>query len=162
MHRVFEIDIGPPSAEPGEDSAPPHAAVIASLVPSKEETATSTSPVVAFVSDLMDRSRLASSVPDVVFALEPDAASQARAVVVDLARFEELLGDIRAAAPRARIVAFGPHVDDALLRRARSSGVDVVLPRSRFFRDPVAALAVEPDDMRGSTDASEGGDGGST
>jgi hypothetical protein len=38
-------------------------------------------------------------------------------------------------------VAFGPHVDDAALDRARSQGADLVIARSRFFRDPLAAVA---------------------
>jgi hypothetical protein len=61
-------------------------------------------------------------------------------VVVDLARTPDV-GPVRAAAPGARIVAFGPHVDDASLDRGRATGADLVLPRSRFFLDPAAALA---------------------
>ncbi len=41
---------------------------------------------------------------------------------------------MRAAAPGARIVAFGPHVDTEGLAQARRDGADAVLPRSRFFR----------------------------
>ena len=40
-----------------------------------------------------------------------------------------------------RIVGYGPHVDDETAEFARSAGADVVLPRSRFFRDPAAAAA---------------------
>jgi hypothetical protein len=43
--------------------------------------------------------------------------------------------------PGARIVAFGPHVDADVLEQAAADGADVVLPRSRFFQDPAAALA---------------------
>jgi hypothetical protein len=43
-------------------------------------------------------------------------------------------------APGARIVAFGPHVDDELLAQAERDGADLVLPRSRFFQDPAAAI----------------------
>jgi hypothetical protein len=39
------------------------------------------------------------------------------------------------------VVAFGPHVDTELLDRATADGADVVLPRSRFFQDPAAAVA---------------------
>lgn len=35
----------------------------------------------------------------------------------------------------ARVVAFGPHVDDIAMVRARSLGANDVTPRSRFFRD---------------------------
>ena len=44
--------------------------------------------------------------------------------------------------PGARIVCFGPHVDDDAADAARAAGADVVLPRSRFFRDPAAAIEV--------------------
>ncbi len=62
-------------------------------------------------------------------------------VVIDLARDAALVSAVRAAAPDARIVAFGPHVDAALLEQATRDGADAVLPRSRFFQDPAAALA---------------------
>jgi DNA-binding NarL/FixJ family response regulator len=88
----------------------------------------------------MDRSKVQSAVEGVTFAREPAAAAAADVVIVDLARFGDDVGAIRAHAPDARIVAFGPHVDDELLQRARDSGVDAVLPRSQFFRDPTAAV----------------------
>jgi len=62
-------------------------------------------------------------------------------VIVDLARHGDDLAPVRAVAPGARIVGFGPHVDGESAERARSEGADVVLPRSRFFRDPAAAIA---------------------
>jgi DNA-binding NarL/FixJ family response regulator len=97
--------------------------------------------VVAFVTDLMDRSKVQAAVPGATFARDPAAAAGADVVVVDLARFGDTIGDIRAHAPGARIVAFGPHVDDELLARAGEAGADVVMARSRFFRDPAAAVA---------------------
>jgi hypothetical protein len=45
------------------------------------------------------------------------------------------------AALGARLVGFGPHVDVAGADAAEAAGADVVLPRSRFFRDPKGALA---------------------
>ena len=96
--------------------------------------------VVAYVTDLMDRSKVESAVDGVSFARDPAAAAGADVIVVDLARFGNAVGDIRAAAPDARIVAFGPHVDDELLERARAAGADTVLARSQFFRDPAAAV----------------------
>ena len=96
--------------------------------------------VVALVSDLMDRSRVSAAVPDVVFAADPAACADADVVIVDLARHSESVAAVRAAAPSARVVAFGPHVDDALLADARTDGADVVVARSQFFRDPAAAL----------------------
>jgi hypothetical protein len=96
--------------------------------------------VVAFVTDLMDRSRVQAAVPGASFARDPAAAAGAEVVIIDLARFADAVGSIRACAPNARIVAFGPHVDDALLAGAAEAGVDVVLARSQFFRDPAAAV----------------------
>jgi len=96
--------------------------------------------IVAFVSDLMDRSKVQSAIAEATFARDPAAAAGAGIVIVDLARFADAVAAIRFAAPNARIVAFGPHVDDELLRRARDDGADAVLPRSQFFRDPSAAV----------------------
>ena len=97
--------------------------------------------VVAYVTDLMDRSKVQSAVDGVSFARDPAAAAAADVIVVDLARFGDAVGAIRAAAPDARIVAFGPHVDDELLERAWAAGADVVMARSQFFRDPAAACS---------------------
>jgi DNA-binding NarL/FixJ family response regulator len=97
--------------------------------------------VVAYVTDLMDRSKVQATVPEATFAHDPAAAAGADVVVVDLARFGDAVGLIREHAPQARIVAFGPHVDDELLARAGEAGADVVMPRSQFFRDPAAAVA---------------------
>ena len=96
--------------------------------------------VVAYVTDLMDRSKVQSAIADATFARDPAAAAGAEVVIVDLARFGDVVAAIHAAAPDARIVAFGPHVDDELLRRAGEAGADVVMPRSQFFRDPAAAV----------------------
>jgi DNA-binding NarL/FixJ family response regulator len=96
--------------------------------------------VVALVSDLMDRSRVSGAVPDVVFASDPAACADADVVIVDLARHADAVAAVRASASSARIIAFGPHVDDELLQRARTDGATFVLARSQFFRDPAAAV----------------------
>jgi DNA-binding NarL/FixJ family response regulator len=96
--------------------------------------------VVVYVTDLMDRSKVQSAIGEATFARDPAAAADADIVIVDLARFASVVPEIRAHAPRARIVAFGPHVDDELLQRARDAGADAVMPRSQFFRDPEAAV----------------------
>ncbi len=93
--------------------------------------------VCALTSDLMDRSRLSASIADVTFALD----GTADVVIIDLARDPQLVPEIRAEMPGVRIVCYGPHVDDDAAEFARASGADVVLPRSRFFRDPAAAIA---------------------
>ncbi|HEX5106269.1 MAG TPA: hypothetical protein VFV87_20760 [Pirellulaceae bacterium] len=49
---------------------------------------------------------------------------------------------IRASAPTAKIVAFGPHVDEALLESGRAAGCDLVLPRSQFHKQYVDLLRV--------------------
>ena len=97
--------------------------------------------IVAMTTDLMDRSRVSAAVAEVEFTTDPSACAGADVVVVDLARYAAAVTAVRAAAPHARIVAFGPHVDTALLDDAARDGADVVLPRSRFFQDPAAALA---------------------
>ena len=97
--------------------------------------------VVAFVTDLMDRSKVQSAVEGVTFARDPAAAAGADVVIVDLARFADKVAEVRAQAPAARIVAFGPHVDDARLDGAREDGADTVMARSQFFRDPAAAVS---------------------
>jgi DNA-binding NarL/FixJ family response regulator len=96
--------------------------------------------VCALVVDLMDRSRISASVPDAVFVRDAAACTGADVVIVDLARSGEHVRAVRAAVPAARIVCFGPHVDDEGASAALASGADVVLPRSRFFRDPAGAV----------------------
>ena len=92
--------------------------------------------IVALVPDLMDQSRLSAAAPDrieFVRSIEPAQLIEADLVLVDLARVDDLSA-VRRAAPRSRIVAFGPHVDDAALEAARQAGIDEVMPRSKFFR----------------------------
>jgi hypothetical protein len=96
--------------------------------------------VCALVSDLMDRSRISGAIASVEFAREACACAGADVVLVDLARFGSAVGAVRAAAPQARLVCFGPHVDESSLAAAVDAGADLVLPRSQFFRDPSAAL----------------------
>ena len=96
--------------------------------------------VVALVDDLMDRSRIAAAIPGVEFARSLTACAGADVVVVDLARHSGDVAGARAAAPAARLVAFGSHVDTAALAGAAAAGADVTLPRSRFFLDPAAAI----------------------
>ena len=92
----------------------------------------------------MDRSRITSAIAGVTFARTAGECTNADVVIVDLARFAAAVGEVRAALPDARIVAFGPHVDEDAAIGARDAGADLVWPRSRFFRDPAAALAPEP------------------
>jgi hypothetical protein len=97
--------------------------------------------VVAFVDDLMDRSRLNGAVPGTQFVTDPAAAADADVAIVDLARHAGVVRAVRAQSATVRIVCFGPHIDADAAARANSDGADAVLPRSRFFRDPATAIA---------------------
>ncbi len=99
--------------------------------------------VVAFVDDVLDRSRVAEALPAVAFVRDPAAAGPADVVLVDVGTHGRDLAEVRAASPHARIVAFGPHTDTEALDAAREAGADVVWPRSRFFRDPAAAVTTD-------------------
>jgi len=102
----------------------------------------------ALVSDLMDRSRISAALPATEFVRDVAGCAGADVVLVDVARFGGDIPVLRAALPSARLVCFGPHVDDAAATAARAAGADVVLARSRFFRDPHAALERSPADDR--------------
>jgi NhaA family Na+:H+ antiporter len=95
---------------------------------------------IALVDDLMDRSRLQASLPAIAFVRTAAECEGADVVVVDLARHLHDVAAVRSAAPAARIVAFGPHVDETAASDAMKSGADEVLARSRFFHDPAAAV----------------------
>lgn len=93
--------------------------------------------VVAYVPDLMDRSKVGAAGPAVSFVPSPDALVEAAAgatvAVVDLGRpgVVEVLPAL--VATGVRVVAFGSHVDRDTLDAARAAGCHEVLPRSRFF-----------------------------
>jgi DNA-binding NarL/FixJ family response regulator len=120
--------------------------------------------VVALVGDLLDRSKIAAAVSDAEFAATSDDAAGADVVVIDVKAHPDAVGAARKVAPNARIVAYGRHDNPAALEAARSGGADVALPRSRFFRDPAAAVtaalptvAAEPEPET-ATDEDVGGD----
>jgi hypothetical protein len=98
------------------------------------------SGVVAFVPDLMDRSRLSAAVADVRFvrAAGDLVDADASVVVVDLGRPGVV--DVLPRLAGVRVVGFGSHVDRATLDAAKASGCDVVLARSAFFADPARWL----------------------
>jgi hypothetical protein len=91
----------------------------------------------------MDRSRIAAAVPDAAFATAPDGVAGADLVIVDLGGHAGAIPVVRHLVPNARIVAFGRHDNVAALEQARADGADLAVPRSRFFRDPVEAIAPE-------------------
>ena len=91
--------------------------------------------VVAYVPDLMDRSRLdrLGGVPVLHVSDPADLAAEATAtdlVVVDLSRPGVL--DVIGTLP-GQVVGFASHVDTTLLEAARAAGCHEVQPRSRFF-----------------------------
>lgn len=95
--------------------------------------------VVAFVPDLMDRSRF-SALPKTVttdFVALADLAAQsatADVVVVDLSRAGALdeVASLKRQAGR-RLIGFGSHIDRDGLDAAKAVDGLEVLPRSRFF-----------------------------
>jgi len=96
--------------------------------------------IVAYVPDLMDRSKVASAAPGVTFARTTaelmTAAADASVIVVDLSRpgVLDALPALRASVPAsARIIGFGSHVEREVLEMARAAGCDDVLARSAFF-----------------------------
>jgi len=92
--------------------------------------------VIAFVPDLMDRSKVQAAVPSLTLVRTPAdllaAAGPGVTAVVDLSRpgAVEVLGPLVAAG--ARVIGFGSHVDKELLASARRAGCEV-LARSAFF-----------------------------
>jgi DNA-binding NarL/FixJ family response regulator len=59
-----------------------------------------------------------------------------RCLIIDLDNpgldLAALMGELRRMNSTARVVAYGPHVNAALLHDARAAGCDPVLPRSKF------------------------------
>ena len=91
------------------------------------------SRVVAYVPDLMDRSKVAAA-GDCVFVSRPgDIAAlcpAADVVVVDLTRpgVVEVLAGLD-----ARVIGFANHTSREVMEAARAAGCEQVLPRSDFF-----------------------------
>ncbi len=91
------------------------------------------SRVVAYVPDLMDRSKVAAA-GDCVFVSRPadlrDLSSSADLVVVDLTRpgGVEVVGELD-----ARVIGFANHTARNVMEAARAAGCEQVLKRSEFF-----------------------------
>jgi DNA-binding NarL/FixJ family response regulator len=106
------------------------------------------SAVLFLTSDLMFSSRVvgAARALGVPLQLVADPAvlpekitAACRLVLVDLTldtlNLSAAITAIRAAAPQARVVAYGPHVDHAALADAGQAGCDQVLSRGKFDQD---------------------------
>ena len=90
------------------------------------------STVLAYVPDLMDRSKVAT-VSGVEFVTRPTELVERTAdtVVVDLSRPGVL--DVLPSLTSVRIIGFASHVDRELMDAARAAGCTEVLARSAFF-----------------------------
>jgi DNA-binding NarL/FixJ family response regulator len=79
----------------------------------------------------------AATIPEVLTA-------DCRLVLVDLSLDElnlpAVVRAVRARAPAARVIAFGPHVDHAALADASDAGCDQVLSRGQFNQEHPALL----------------------
>lgn len=84
---------------------------------------------------------LAMSVPKL---LERAAADGVKLIILDLA-FRgcdpaTLVPQLKQLAPVAKIIAYGPHVQDTQLLAAQSAGCDEVLTRGQFSQEAAAIL----------------------
>jgi DNA-binding NarL/FixJ family response regulator len=81
-------------------------------------------------------------------ALSDNIAADCRLALVDLS-LEQLnlpvvVSALKAGAPAAQVVAYGPHVDEAALADAKEAGCDLVLTRGQFnkqYAELIASLA---------------------
>jgi DNA-binding NarL/FixJ family response regulator len=109
--------------------------------------------VVFLSSDLMFSSRLLGAAREVGTPLQIVAnpadlatkiAADCRLVLVDLTLAgldpPAAIATVRQAAPEARVVAFGAHVDEAALFAAQQAGCDLVLTRGQFHKQYVELL----------------------
>ena len=78
--------------------------------------------VVAFVGDLLDRSKISAAVPDAGFARAAEDAAGADVVVIDVKVHPEAVAAARKLVPDARIVAYGRHDNPEALEAARAHG----------------------------------------
>lgn len=92
---------------------------------------------VAFVPDLMDRSRL-NGIPDLVIVSNAGALDAIAGmgpgdvVAVDLSRAGALEAAARVVKTGAKVIGFASHVDSDTMRTANAAGV-VAMARSAFF-----------------------------
>jgi len=100
------------------------------------------SRVVAYVPDLMDRSKVAAAGGDCTFASKPSdlagLSAGADVVVVDLTKagVVEVLADLD-----TRIIGFANHTSRDVMDAARAAGCEQVMARSEFFANIDALLA---------------------
>ena len=83
-------------------------------------------------------------------ALPDKIAADCRLALVDLSldqlNLPAAVRAIRAGAPAAKVIAYGPHVDEAALADAREASCDQVLTRGQFnkqYAELIASAAAE-------------------
>lgn len=91
--------------------------------------------IVAYVPDLMDRSKVAAALPGAEFVTEPELLIDhpAPVVLLDLGRPRVL--EVLPLLEGRLTVGFASHVDVDLIESATAAGCVEVLPRSSFFKD---------------------------
>ena len=100
--------------------------------------------------DLMFASRITGTARDLRLTVKPARSAEAlytlarqempRCIIVDLANPGLVLTDFiqhmrGLCTPMPRVVAYGSHVDAAMLQAARDAGCDPVWPRSKFVEE---------------------------
>lgn len=96
--------------------------------------------IIVWARDLIDISQLKTQISQLEVVDDLEATTGAKIIIINLEEFGSMITQIRQHAPAAFIVAYGPHIDTSSAAAARTAGVDRVLPRSRFFRDPLSAI----------------------
>jgi DNA-binding NarL/FixJ family response regulator len=98
--------------------------------------------IAALTADLLFAARIRGSAPEAstvqsLGKLLDVVGSGTRLVVVDLQAREGVaaVARVREHAPRAKVVAFAPHVAEGLLSAAREAGADRVMVRGAFVRE---------------------------
>ena len=96
--------------------------------------------IVALVRDLMFGARVRGAAPGAVVAQRPERVLEVVGMETVLVLVEleasgslELIADVRARAPDARVVAFAPHVREELMASAGEAGAEV-LTRGAFVK----------------------------
>ena len=90
--------------------------------------------VIAYVPDLIDRSRITNVAPDARFVESPadlpSASSEADIALIDISRKGAV--EVVSGLQCSRVVGFTNHTDRAAMETARAAGA-VAMPRSEFF-----------------------------